>query len=158
MTNLSDKARSFSVLHIDSDRQWLNTIRRELMGAGIREVMVTTDPKEALVQIRDASPNLLITHSDLKFVRFLRHHDASPNRKIPIIMVTSNVGPSDLVSMRDAGVNEIAVKPCSISQLFQRIEAIASRPREFVESEKFTGPSRRRRKKENLAGPERRAG
>ena len=119
--------------------------------------MNTTDPKEALAQIRDAEPDLLITHSDLKFVRFLRHHDASPDRLIPIIMVASNIGPSDLASMRDAGVNEIVVKPCSISQLVQRIEAIASNPREFVVSEKFTGPSRRRRNKEHFDGLDRRS-
>ncbi len=157
MSNLSEKAASFCALHLDPNREWLTTIRRELMGAGMREVLISTDPKEALAQIRDAEPDLLITHSDLKFVRFLRRHDASPNRQIPIIMVTSDIGPSDLASMRDAGVNEIAVKPCSISQLVQRIEAIASHPREFIDSEKFTGPSRRRHKKEHLDGPERRS-
>ncbi len=157
MTNLSNYAASFCVLHLDSDRQWLNIVRRELMGAGIREVLTTSDPKEALAQIRDAEPDLIITHGDLKFVRFLRHHDASPNRQIPIIMVANNIDPSDLASMRDAGVNEIAVKPCSISQLVQRIEAIASHPREFVDSKKFTGPSRRRRKKEHFDGPDRRS-
>ena len=158
MTGLSKSAASFCTLHLDPDRQWLNLIRRELIGAGMREVLITTDPKEALAQIRDAEPDLLITHGDLKFVRFLRHHDASPKRQIPIIMMTGNVGPADLTSMRDAGVNEIAVKPCSISQLVQRIEAIVSHPREFVNSEKFIGPSRRRRKKEVLDGPERRVG
>ena len=157
MTNLSEKAASFCALHLDPDRQWLNLIRRELIGAGMREVLISTDPKDALGQIRDAKPNLLITHNDLKFVRFMRHHDASPNRQIPIIMVTGDIGPSDLASMRDAGVNEIAVKPCSVSQLVQRIEAVALRPREFVDSEKFTGPSRRRHKKENPNGPERRS-
>ncbi len=157
MTNLSDKAASFCALFLDPNRQWLNIIRRELMGAGMREVLITTDPKEALAQIRDAEPNLLVMHGDLKLVRFLRHHDASPNRQIPIIMVASDVGPSDLALMRDAGVNEIAVKPCSISQLVQRIDAIALRPREFVDSEKFTGPCRRRQKKEYRDGPERRS-
>jgi len=157
MTNLSDYAASFSVLHLDSDRQWLNIIRRELIGAGIREVFTTTDPKEALAKIRDAKPDLLITHNDLKFVRFLRHHDTSPDREIPIIMVASNIGPSDLASMRDAGVDEITVKPCPISQLLDQIEEIASHPREFVESEEFTGPSRRRRKKKHFDGPDRRS-
>ena len=65
-------------------------------------------------------------------------------------MVTSDIGPSDLASMRDAGANEIAVKPCSVNQLVQRIDAVALRPRDFVDSEKFTGPSRRRNKKEYL--------
>ena len=157
MTNLSEKAASFCALHLDPNREWLNLIRRELMGAGMREVLISTDPKETLAQIRVAKPDLLITHSDLKFVRFLRHHDTSPNRQIPIIMVTGDIGPSELASMRDAGVNEIAVKPCSVGQLVQRIEAVALRPREFVDSENFTGPSRRRHKKGKLEGPERRS-
>ncbi len=158
MTTISDKVKTFSVLHLDPDRQWLNVISRELKGGGMREVLTTTDPKEALAQIRDADPDLLIIHDDLRFVRFLRHHEASPNRQIPIIMVTSNVGPSDVAAMRDAGVNEIVVKPCSIAQLVQRIEVIALHPREFVVTKDFTGPSRRRHKKDFLDGPERRSG
>lgn len=156
MTNLSEKAASFCVLHLDSDRQWLNVVRRELKGAGLREVLSTSDPKEALAKIRDAKPNVLITDGNLKFIRFLRGRDASPNRKIPIIVVAGNVGPSELALMRDAGVDEIAVKPCSIGQLIQRVDAIALRPRKFVVSEKFIGPSRRRRINEKFGGPDRR--
>ena len=156
MTNLSDRAASFCILQLDPDRQWLNIMRRELVGAGIREVLITSDPKEALTQIRDAKPDVIITHNDLKLVHFLRHHDASPNRQISIIMVTDNVGPADIALMRDAGVNEIAIKPCSINQLIKRIEAIALHPREFVDSGEFTGPSRRRRTS-YLDGPDRRS-
>jgi len=155
MTNLSDKAASFCVLVFDLDRQWLNILRRELTGIGIQEVLIATDPKEALAQVRDAKPKLLITHHDLKFVHFLRHHDASPNRQIPIIMVTSNIDLEEVTLMRDAGVNEIVAKPCSIDQLIKHIEAIALHPREFVDTENFTGPNRRR-KKGHLIGPDRR--
>jgi DNA-binding response OmpR family regulator len=156
MTNLSDRAASFCILQLDPDKQWLNIVRRELLDAGIREVLISSDPKDALVQIREAKPNLLITHNDLKIVHFLRHHDASPNRQISIIMVTDRVTPEDIILMRDAGVNEIAAKPCSINQLIKRIEEIALHPREFVDSKKFTGPNRRR-KKGHLDGPDRRS-
>jgi len=99
--------------------------------------------------------DLVITHHDLKFVKFLRHAEASPDRKIPVIMVTSQVGPDEIFAIRDAGVNEIAIKPCSIKQLVQRIEAVATNPRRFVWSPHFTGPDRRR-KEVLLSGPERR--
>jgi len=145
MTTVSNQAASFRILYLDPDRQWLNIMRRELMDAGLRDVMTTTDPREALAKIRDADPDLLITDHDLKLVQFLRQNDASPNREIPIIVVSGNIDPEGIASLRDAGVNEIGVKPCSISQLVQRIEAIVSRPREFVVLDNFVGPSRRRK-------------
>ena len=156
MTKISDRAASFCVLLLDPDRQWLNIMRRELLAAGIREVLISADPKKALVKIRDTNASLIITHNDIKFVSFLRHHDASPNRQIPIIMLISNVHQTDVALMRDAGVNEIVAKPCSVDQLVKRIEAIALHPREFVDSEKFTGPNRRRREG-HLNGPDRRS-
>ncbi|MBT3660117.1 MAG: response regulator [Rhodospirillaceae bacterium] len=155
MLDLSDKAAGMRLLCLDTDREWLNILSRELGSIGFANVNTVIDPKNALSYLQMGEVDLVITHHDLKFVKFLRHAEASPDRKIPVIMVTSQVGPDEIFAIRDAGVNEIAIKPCSIKQLVQRIEAVATNPRRFVWSPHFTGPDRRR-KEVLLSGPERR--
>jgi len=155
MDDLSPTAAQFCILCVDPDRQWLNIMKRELSAAGIREVLDDIDPKEALITIREENPDLLITNHNIKLVHFIRHGSASPNRKLPVIMVTAQLSEDDVTDMRDAGVNEIVAKPCSIAQLLKRIETIASRPREFVETDTFVGPTRRR-KQNPISGPDRR--
>lgn len=152
---LSKAATNMHILCLDNDREWLNILSRELKAVGIRDVQTATDPKKALGLMLHTEVNLVVTHHDLKFVKFLRQNKASPSQEVPVIMITSRVSPEDIFAIRDAGVNEIAVKPCSISQLAQRIEAVATNPRRFVWSENFTGPNRRR-KDSPFGGPERR--
>jgi len=155
MEQLSDAAKKYCILCVDTDRQWLNIMMRELKAVGVQDVVGTADPAEALTCIRDDDPDLLITDFNLKFVRFLRHGTKSPNRTIPIIVVTAKLSESEISAMRDAGVNEIAAKPCSVARLVERIEAIAAHPRPFVSANEFVGPSRRR-KLSPISGPDRR--
>jgi len=49
------------------------------------------------------------------------------------------------------------VKPFTAKALYDKIEAIIERPREFVKTQDFFGPDRRRRRAE-YEGPERRTG
>lgn len=155
MDGISKTAAAYCILCVDSDRQWLNIMKRELKAAGVVSVLDEMDPKEALITIREDQPDLMITNHNLKLVHFIRHGATSPNRQLPIIMATSQLSEQDIAEMRDAGVNEIVAKPCSIAQLLKRIEAIAARPREFVDTDEFVGPSRRR-KNSPISGPERR--
>ncbi len=152
---LSKEAANFSIICLDADREWLSILSRELKSIGMRNVQTVTDPKMALGHLQHSDIDLVVIDHNLKFAKFLRHSKASPNREVPIIMMTTQVRPEDIFAMRDAGVNEIAVKPCSINQLLQRIEAIASNPRRFVWSDEFAGPDRRR-KEGQFSGPERR--
>ncbi|MDD9876331.1 MAG: response regulator [Magnetovibrio sp.] len=155
MLGISEQAAKFCVLCLDTDREWLAILKRELKTMGFREVLTTPDPKKALGMMQIEKPDVVITNHNLKFVQFLRSSDSSPNREVPVVMVTNRVGPDDIFAIRDAGVNEIAVKPCSIAQLVQRVEAIVTHPRRFIWSDNFKGPDRRRKGAE-FNGPERR--
>jgi len=155
MLEISERAKSFSILCLDADRGWLTILGREFRSAGIRDVMVATDPKKALSYLDTADVDLVITDHNLKFVTFLRKNASGSTKELPVIMVTNRLSAEDIFAIRDAGVNEIAVKPCSIAQILQRVEAVASSPRQFVWSADFVGPDRRRRE-HNFAGPERR--
>ena len=155
MREISDQAAKFCVLCLDPDREWLAILKRELTSLGFREVLTTPEPKKALGMLQMGNPDVVVTNHNLKFVKFLRENNASPNPEVPVIMVTNRVGADDIFAIRDAGVNEIAVKPCSIVQLVQRLEAIATNPRSFVWSPNFKGPDRRR-KEIYFEGPDQR--
>lgn len=57
---------------------------------------------------------------------------------------------------RDAGVTEYLIKPCSAKQILSRIRAIIENPRPFVKTDQFFGPDRRRQKKKDFKGEDRR--
>jgi DNA-binding response OmpR family regulator len=61
-----------------------------------------------------------------------------------------------VVQARDAGVTEFLVKPFTARDMYRRISQIVERPREFVKSEDFFGPDRRRTKRSDYEGPLRR--
>jgi DNA-binding response OmpR family regulator len=74
---------------------------------------------------------------------------------VPIIMMTGYSAQPRVIDARDQGVTEFLVKPFSASDLAKRIAYVINRPRDFVDSKKFFGPSRRR-KRDEYSGPERR--
>jgi BarA-like signal transduction histidine kinase len=43
----------------------------------------------------------------------------------------------------EIGINEFLCKPASPSSLYSHMLAIATKPREFVDTEAYTGPDRR---------------
>jgi two-component system chemotaxis response regulator CheY len=57
---------------------------------------------------------------------------------------------------RDAGVTEFLVKPFTARDLYRRLYQIIERPRQFVRSEDFFGPDRRRKGAADYQGPLRR--
>jgi len=145
MATLTNSARALSVLFYEPDRPWVNVMRRELSAAGMLVVGQASEPRAALNQVLDSQPGLIIMRPDPKMIEFLRRNDATPNRYISIIVVAPNLTPKGISALRDLGVNEIAAKPCSVDQLIQRIEAVANKPRPFVERPTYVGPSRRRK-------------
>lgn len=77
------------------------------------------------------------------FVKYIRASKYSPNPYIPVIMMTG-IGLRDGVEYaRDAGVNEIVIKPISIENLCNRIIKIIESPRPFITSQQYKGPCRR---------------
>lgn len=85
------------------------------------------------------------------FVRCLRRSPKSPNPFIPVIMLTGPTLPNHILYARDAGVNEILIKPIAAEDLARRIVAVVEQPREFITCPTYRGPCRRRK---NIPLPE----
>lgn len=89
--------------------------------------------------------------------RKMRTSEECPNTTLPVIMISSAAGRKFIETARDAGIHEFIRMPVSGEILHARLHTALSRPREFVASQSYAGPDRRRRK-DSYKGPERRAG
>jgi two-component system chemotaxis response regulator CheY len=77
-------------------------------------------------------------------VRFVRTSPQSPNKTLPIIMLTGNTEVHYVKVAIMAGVNSYLLKPFSAEQLVKRLRGVIEAPRDFIISKKYTGPDRRR--------------
>jgi DNA-binding response OmpR family regulator len=117
----------------------------------VRINLIITDWDLQLGENTGNSTNNVISHQDIlslsgaDFVRRLRHAPSSPDPFIPVIMFADTVERMDVITARDAGVDEICIKPLSAEDLCQRIMAVIDRPRIFITAETYKGPCRRQR-------------
>jgi two-component system, chemotaxis family, chemotaxis protein CheY len=92
----------------------------------------------------------------LDLIRKIRKDDSSPNKFVPIILMTGYSEQPRVETARDTGVTEFLMKPYSARDLYARIVQIIEKPRQFVDTGAFFGPDRRRRKNFDYTGPNRR--
>ena len=92
----------------------------------------------------------------LALVECIRHAAASPNPFLPVVMLTPPARQSVVYAARDAGVNEILVKPLNAYTLSERVISVIEHPRIFVTSDNYKGPCRRRKFESRPGKPERR--
>lgn len=82
----------------------------------------------------------------IELTRRIRQNRISPNRLVPVILITGYSAWSRVEDARDAGVTEFLVKPFTANDIARRITHVINRPRDFIETQDFFGPDRRRRR------------
>lgn len=82
----------------------------------------------------------------LDLIRTIRRDEKSPNKFVPIILMTGYSDQPRVEMARDSGVTEFLMKPYNARDMYARIVQIVEKPRAFVEVNKFFGPDRRRKK------------
>ena len=156
-----DRLRKFSILVVDDDKLMQRLISDVLGKLGFGRIQKTGDGEQALLMLKAAPFDFVICDwrmpgmSGLEFVRHVRAADA-PYSSIPVIMLTGNAEAEQVSAARDAGINEYLIKPFTVKSLCQRIEEIIEKPREYVVSSGYKGPSQRRRALPPPSGMERR--
>ena len=154
--------RNLSILIVDDNYHMLRIVRTILQGFGVGQVAEATDAAEAFEQFRSRIFDMVIVDymmdmlDGIDFVRLVRTAEDSPNPYVPVIMLTAYSERRHVVQARDIGVNEFLCKPVTAEQIYQKIRAVTENPRPFVKSPNYFGPDRRRSKKVDYSGPERR--
>ncbi len=129
---------------------------------GINNIVKAKQGEEAFTKFQKHNPDLVITDwlmepvDGLHLVRNIRHNAMSVNRRVPVINMTGFSALPRVEKARDFGVTEFLVKPFTAESLSKRLTSIIEKPRDFIETEDFFGPDRRRRRNKNYHGPFRR--
>ena len=129
---------------------------------GVGKVYSAAEGDEGYTVFSKNNPDIVITDwhmqpiSGIDLVKKIRNDKKSPNRTVPIVMMTGFSALPRVAQARDTGVTEFLVKPFSANDLARRIAYVINKPRDFIETPDYFGPDRRRRKIENYKGPFRR--
>jgi CheY-like chemotaxis protein len=150
------------ILVIEDNKTMCSLICSVLENLGIGRVTSITNPLQSLSKIKDFEPDVIITDwqmdkvDGIKLTKTIRNHEGSPNRFIPILMITGYNTKKRVEMARDAGVTEFLIKPFTADDVAKRLSHIINNPRNFVDSQQFFGPDRRRRDDPAYNGEERR--
>ncbi|NQU61130.1 MAG: response regulator [Rhodospirillales bacterium] len=138
---------------IVDDQDFIRSLLRHILGVlGCQQITDAESGAQAWAIIRDNPPDLLIADWEmgdmdgLELVKKIRNDPASPDRFMPIIMITAHSERPRIITARDAGVNEFVMKPVSAKTLFSRLNAVIEHPRRFVRTGEYFGPDRRRKR------------
>jgi CheY-like chemotaxis protein len=152
-----------SVLVVEDNSFARNMISEILRALKIGRIVTASEGAEAIAMMRQASKNRMATQvlgfdiilSDFlmspingnMLLRWVRQHDESPDRFVPFVMI-SGVAEQDTVrESRDLGVTEFLAKPYSVKSVADHILTLIDQPRQFIFSNDYFGPERRRQKR-----------
>jgi CheY-like chemotaxis protein len=149
-------------LVVDDNVHMQNIVKTILRGFGAMHVFEAKDPTEALYRLRQDSIDIVVLdyvigdEDGVEFLRRLRNDKDSPSPYIPVIMLTAHSEKGRVESARDAGATEFCAKPVTAAEMLRKVAAVIDHPRQFVRSDSYFGPDRRRHSDPQYRGEERR--
>jgi CheY-like chemotaxis protein len=153
---------ALNVLIADSNPYMLKIIRTMLRGFGITRIREAQDGAAALELLNSHLIDIVVldypltTLDGVELTELLRSAEDSPNRFVPIIMLSAYTEKRRIEAARDAGVTEFLAKPLCAQDLYIRLVEVIERPRPFVRTPRYFGPDRRRQALPTYSGPKRR--
>lgn len=151
--------KNLSVLVVEDTVPMLRLVCSILQAFGTGRILRAPDGQKGFEAFCEHNPDIVITDwhmpgaSGIEMVRNIRLHPDSPNKTVPIIMMTGFAALGRVAKARDTGATEFLSKPFSAKDLAQRIDHIINKPRDFIRSGAFFGPDRRRRDTAGYTGP-----
>ncbi|MCA1934854.1 MAG: response regulator [Asticcacaulis sp.] len=149
---------------VDDNTHMIHIVKTILRGFGATHVFEARDAGDAFQRLRNDAIDIVIVDfmmevlDGVEFVHMVRNSSDSPNRYVPIIMLTAHSERSRVTAARDAGVNEFCAKPVTALELYRKVAAVIDKPRPFIKTASYFGPDRRRRQDSKYQGKERREG
>jgi CheY-like chemotaxis protein len=157
-----EQLKKLKVLVVDPNAFMRGVVADSLRRLQIININAAANAMEAFTIGRMFKPDLIFVDWDagkmsgLEFTREVRRNTTGMSRETPIILLASIIDHEQLMTSRQAGINEFLLKPVSAAGVLQRIEEVILRPRKFIVSRNYVGPCRRRRDDPDFAGPWRR--
>lgn len=127
------------------------TVRMALRGMNVRNVTLAANQDQLLEAFENGAPHCLMLYVDsddpddegLRFLNFIRRDAASPNHKIPVIVVSPRRDLPTINAAMNAGAHGYALFPASGELLLGKIAAAWMTRRAWIERPDYVGPERR---------------
>ena len=152
-----------AILIADEKLHTRKLVSQVLRNEGFTDTHFASDGEELLRLTAQISPRIVITSSripklsGLEFTRRIRAGHEKVDRTLSIIVMTSTPTMAFLKAAEKSGVDEMLVYPFNASAVLARVEAVLTRPREFIDCPSYVGPCRRRKMLQDYSGPQKRA-
>ncbi len=115
------------VLIVEDDQDIVDVLRRTLRAEGY-EVRAATDGPEALEDLDDFAPDLVVLDLGLPGMDGMEVcNRIRETSEVPVLMLTARADPEDRVAGLDTGADDYLVKPFDRSELLARIRALLRR-------------------------------
>ncbi len=154
--------KRMKVLVVDPNSYMRGVVADSLRRLTVTNIMAAASAMEAFTVGRTFKPDITFVDWDagrmsgLEFTREVRRNATGMSRETPIILLAGVIDHDQLMSARQAGINEFLLKPVSAQGVLSRIEEVVLRPRKFIDSRNYVGPCRRRKEDTGFSGPWRR--
>lgn len=154
--------KNVCILVVEDNQPMMEITKSLLRTFGVGKIITAKNGREGLQKVKLHNPDIIIADWMMKpvdgisFTHQVRQDMQGINPYVPIILMTGFSEKRRVIQARDAGVTEFLVKPFNARDLYKRILQIIERPRQFVKSDNFFGPDRRRKKLYGFMGPYRR--
>lgn len=151
-----------SVLIVEDNRAMRDLIVSILDGLGVGHIYTADNGNSGFLSFRNHNPDIIIAdwempkQDGIELTSEIRRNPMSPNRMVPVIMLTGYSAPKRVARARDSGVTEFLAKPFTAEALVNRVAYVINKPRDFIDYSAYFGPDRRRRKPDGYKGPMRR--
>lgn len=154
--------KRMKVLIVDPNAYMRGVVADSLRRLTVSNISAAASSVEAFHVGRMFKPDIVFVDWDagrmsgLEFTREVRRNTTGIARETPIILLAGAIDHDQLMSARQAGINEFLLKPVSAQGVLSRVEEVVLRPRKFIDSRNYVGPCRRRKEDPGFAGPWRR--
>jgi two-component system chemotaxis response regulator CheY len=140
---------SLKILIVDSKRTNSKLLRDVLGVLGIRQVHSVDEGPAAMNFLRANDVDAVFCDEAMgpdgpaAFVIGLRKDPSY--HKMPVFLMSNAPQKKQVEQARDAGVNDFLALPFSVNTVKNKLMSVLVAPKEFIKSDAFAGPDRRRR-------------
>ena len=121
----------------------LELVKAVLLSFGVGTVVTALNGEEGFQKYCQENPDLVITDwlmtpcDGISLSKKIRNEPRSPNKYVPIILMTGFSQERRVINARDVGITEFLVKPFNARDLYKRLFQIVEKPRQFVQAREF---------------------
>ncbi|MEM7197411.1 MAG: response regulator [Pseudomonadota bacterium] len=145
---------NLSVLCADDAAFARSLLHGYLDALGVGNIYQARNGQEAIDLIKTHSPHMTLLDwemqpvNGLEVLRFIRHDASSPNRAMPVIMVSAYTRVRYIIEARNGGVSSYLAKPIVPRSLYMRMKSIIDYDQKYIRTASYFGVDRRKKQQE----------